>query len=181
MDQNEHEIIKKVLKGDNSAFEQIVINHQQMVYRICFRFMKDIDDAEDISQDIFITIYKKIDKFDFKSSLSTWIYTISVNTCLNKLRAQKRYKTELLDDSRCAFNSLDPTIIAQANEERMLVLSEIDKLNTKSKLIVKLRLLNDNSFVEIGKILNIPVSSARTSFMRSREHLKQILINLRKE
>ena len=181
MDQNENKLIRKVLEGDDSAFEQIVINHQQMVYRICLRFLKDIDDAEDTSQDIFLTIYKKMNGFDFKSSLSTWIYTISVNTCLNKLRAQKRYKTELFDESRCVFEGLDPTLIAEANEEKMHVLSEIDKLNSKSKLIVKLRLFNDKSFVEIGKILSIPVSSARTSFMRSREHLKKIIINLRKE
>lgn len=181
MSLNDNDLVRKVLSGDKDAFEDIIYLYQSMVYRVCLRFMKNREDAEDMSQEVFIQIYRKLGTFNFNSSLSTWIYSICVNVCLNKLKAQGRYKFEQFQNQICISENLSPAEAAEINEEKNHVISEINKLNDKSKAIVKLRLFGEKDFSEIAKLLNIPASSARTSYVRAREYLKKALINFRRE
>jgi RNA polymerase sigma-70 factor, ECF subfamily len=178
---NEEELICRILQGDNSAFEQIIGNYQHMVYHICLRFMKNNEDAEDTAQEVFIKIYKNIHKFKSKSSLATWIYKISVNVCLNKLKSTNKYKSDPIDDNDYVCRGLGPDEVAEINEEKVFIFSEINKLNSTASLVVRLRLFGDKSFNEIAKLLNIPASTARTSFTRSRDYLKKSLANFREE
>jgi RNA polymerase sigma factor, sigma-70 family len=143
--------------------------------------MKNAEDAEDMTQDVFIIIFKNIHKFKFESSLLTWIYKICVNTCLNKLKGSNKYKFEELSDNIPSKYNSNPFNNLEVAEEKAYVLSEIDTLSKKSSMIVKLRLLGDKSFTEIANILNIPISSARTSYTRSRDYLKKSIIKFRKD
>jgi RNA polymerase sigma-70 factor, ECF subfamily len=177
----DNKLIQRIIDGDKSAFEQIVIDYQKLVYSLCFKFMKNAEDAEDMSQEVFITIYKNLHGFRLESSLSTWIYRICVNSCLNKLKLKNKYKTEELQAYEEVYNGPGPVEVVESNEGKESIVSEIDKLKDKAREIVKLRLLDEKTFVEIADILKIPVSSARTSFTRSKAHLRQKIMSFRKE
>ena len=181
MDDHEILLIKRIIAGEKSLYEKIIKDHQAMVYRVCLRFMKNVEDAEDLTQEVFITVYKNLHKFNFKSSLATWMYKICVNTCLSRLKAADKFKTELYEEQDFRESGLDPSLQVVYTEEKDYLLSELEKLDKKSGIIVKMRLLYDKSFVEIGKMLNIPSSSARTNFGRSKVYLRKSIEDFRKE
>lgn len=181
MPQSEYELIKKVLEDDRSSFEQLIVNYEKLVYSICFRFMKNPEDAEDMSQEVFIILYKNLQKFSFKSSLSTWIYRICVNTCLTRLKSLNKEKCDQLTDQEITYKNYDPSTLIEITAEKDFMLAELNKLNEKSRLIAKLRLISDKSFVEIANILHLFVSNTRTNFKRTKDYLKGRIESYRKE
>ena len=86
---NVHEIKKEIKQGKSEYFKELVDKYKDMVFNICFGFVKNKEDAEDITQDVFFTIYKNIKGFKFESKISTWIYRIAVNRSLNHIRKRK--------------------------------------------------------------------------------------------
>ena len=91
-------LIKSALNGDMSAFEELIIQYEKKVYNVALRVLKNPDDAMDISQEVFIKIYKNLDKFDGKASFSTWLYRITTNTCIDELRKRKGKETYSIDN-----------------------------------------------------------------------------------
>ena len=83
MEENQLEQLKN---GDLQAFDQFILTHQAKVIRICFRFVKNKDDAEDIAQEVFIELYKSLSKFREESKVTTWIYRIAVSKSLDHLK-----------------------------------------------------------------------------------------------
>lgn len=83
-------LVKKVLKGETQYFSNLVEKYENRVYKTCYRFVRNEEDALDLAQEVFIKVYNNLAGFKHSSSLSTWIYRISVNTCLNYLRKNNR-------------------------------------------------------------------------------------------
>lgn len=99
-------IVKKVLRGEIQYFSELVDKYESLVYRTCYKFTRNNEDALDLCQEIFIKIYNNLDKFTGASSLSTWIYKISVNTCLNFLRTRDSLVLDTTDlEKTLAWNS----------------------------------------------------------------------------
>lgn len=92
-------LVKKILNGETQYFTELVERYEKKVYRTCYRFVQNNEDALDLSQEVFIKVYNNLTSFKNSSSLSTWIYKVCVNTCLNFLRRKDRL---LLD-----FNSFE--------------------------------------------------------------------------
>ncbi|HOJ10136.1 MAG TPA: sigma-70 family RNA polymerase sigma factor [Clostridiales bacterium] len=174
-------IIEKILKGEQNEFSLIMEKYGQMVYRVCFGFMKNEQEAMDMAQEVFISVYNNLDKFNFKSTLSTWIYRICTNTCLTQLNKLGKIQvcTEYIEPRD--YSCLLPDEVSELKELKELINIQMEKLPDKSKNIVKLRLFNQLSFNEIGEKLNIPSSSARTNFIRSRKRLQKAVNNYSKE
>lgn len=143
--------------------------------------MKNPEDAEDMSQEVFIILYKNLQKFNFRSSLSTWIYRICVNACLSKLKSLNKKKYEQSIDDISEYIGYNPIDLIEITEEKDFMLSELNKLNEKSRLIAQLRLVGDKTFAEIAGMLHISVSSTRTNFKRTRDYLKRRMNIYRKE
>ena len=80
------EVIKLILQGDKEKFRILVEKYQQMVFRTCMGFLHNKDDADDLTQDVFIQVYQSLPRFKGESAFSTWIYRIAVNASLNKIR-----------------------------------------------------------------------------------------------
>ncbi|HPD18988.1 MAG TPA: sigma-70 family RNA polymerase sigma factor, partial [Candidatus Goldiibacteriota bacterium] len=91
------EQVKKAQKGDKKAFDNLITFYRQVVTDICYKYLRNREDALDMAQEVFYSVYKSIGTFEFKSRFSTWIYRICVNLCINKLDKYKRrkyYETE---------------------------------------------------------------------------------------
>jgi len=174
-------IIEKILKSNENEFTLILEKYGQMVYRVCFGFMKNEQEAMDMAQEVFIAAYNNLGRFNFKSRFSTWIYRICVNTCLTQLG--KLGKIQISSDhiERGDYNCLLPEEIFELKELKELLNTEMEKLPDKPRSIMRLRLFNQMSFNEIAKKLNIPSSSARTSYIRSRKRLQKVVDDYNKE
>ena len=94
-------LLRAVRKGDPRAFQQLYEQHAPVVFRVAFRLLGNRLDAEDVTQEVFVTLYRRLGTFDFRSSFQTWCYRITVNACYDKMRKQKRraaYQASYVED-----------------------------------------------------------------------------------
>jgi len=173
--------IERILTGDKSAFKVFVEEYQRLVSHIVFRMISNREDREDTCQEVFLKIYQNLSNFRSESKLSTWIATIAYNTCLNHL--EKR-KILLLDDlsseeqslNRFAENVHRPDQLTDEKEISSILQAEIDKMPLHFKAILTLYHLDEMSYNEIGKILNLPEGTVKSYLFRARRLLKGRLL-----
>lgn len=179
-------LIKKSKKGDIDAFEELIGNYQKKSYNIALKMLKNPEDAMDVSQEALIKVYKSIKKFENKSSFSTWMYRIVVNTCLDFIKKDKKnllyldkpieteegnIKMEVIDDYNTPENLLEKKLT------KKLVKDSINMLKDEYKSIIILRDMEGFSYEEISKILEIPIGTVKSRIKRARDNLKIIIIN----
>lgn len=174
--------VKKVLQGDSEAYEEIVKEYFDFVYKICMGFMRDEQDALDMTQEVFLSVYNSLDKFQNKSKVTTWLYRISANTCLNHLKKMHRFKTCGIDEVEGAKVS-DDSLYKKVEFNDLIdkLDREIDNMGGTTSKIIKLRLFEKRKFEDIAKVLNIPGSTVRAAFTRSKKVLQKLIRNYNRE
>lgn len=176
---SEKRIIKKILTGHGECFEELVEGYKNLIFKTCMEFMKNEQDAMDMSQEVFIRIYNNLDKFEFKCKFTTWVYKICVNTCLTELK--KKYRINLPLEERYDYGSTpSPEEIYEGEELKQLIGEEIDGMSQKKKRILKLRMLGNYTFDKIAEILHLPSSSVRTEYTRAKSQITESLKNYNK-
>lgn len=189
MDQ-EKQLIKKCKEGDISSFELLIESYQQKVYNIALRMLGSQEDASDVAQEVFIKIYKSISNFKEESSLSTWIYRIATNVCLDELRKRKKAKFVSIDtpvqleDGEVSMQmedqGLQPDELVTQKELKEEVQKAISSLKDDHKIVIILRDINGYSYEEIADILGCTLGTVKSRINRARNSLKDILLE-RKE
>jgi len=86
---DERTLVAAFRAGRREAFDEIVVRHRKQVYQLCYRFVRNHEDASDLAQDVFVRAFKGLQRFKGDSSLTTWLYRVGVNTCLNRVAAKK--------------------------------------------------------------------------------------------
>ncbi|HHY83882.1 MAG TPA: sigma-70 family RNA polymerase sigma factor, partial [Clostridiales bacterium] len=185
MMENEKKLLAKAKKGDIEAFEKLVENYQKKAFNIAYRMMGDYDDANDMTQEAFIRVYKSIKNFKEQSSFSTWIYRIITNVCLDELRKRKNASVVSIDedvklddsDVKRQIESDGPTPeeTAERNELKRLVGDAIKDLSDEHRAVIVLRDLRGFSYEEIAGILKCPEGTVKSRISRARQALKDIL------
>ena len=89
-DQNEARLVKRAKQGDMHAFEELIIQHEKIVYNVALRMMNHSEDAKDISQEVFLKLWRTLAQYQFDAAFSTWLYRLTQNVCIDFLRKQKR-------------------------------------------------------------------------------------------
>ena len=172
---SEDVILKMIEKEDPRTFETILSTYKTQVYRTALMILKNEADAEDASQDIFLNIYKSLHKWKGNSALSTWIYRITHNVCIDIIRKRKRNDASPLttynDDGE---ENILPVIDEQADvEEKVIQKSAYGALYAE---VIIFREINNLSYEEISKILSLPQGTVKSRIKRGREALKNLLL-----
>jgi RNA polymerase sigma-70 factor (ECF subfamily) len=185
MEVNEKLLIDKAKAGDIQSFEMLVEKHQKRIFNIALRVIGNHADAADLAQNALIRIYKSIGNFKEESSLSTWIYRITMNVCFDELRRRKNRKLisieqEIqLDDGdvkrQLESESPQPSEAAEKKELKSIVRNAIEQLSDEHKEVIILRDLQAFSYDEIASILDLPVGTVKSRINRARSALKKIL------
>lgn len=184
MDELIREKIKKIKKGDQSSFEDIVSLFQNKIYQHCYRMLGNAHEAEDIAQEAFIRAYMNIDSFDNRRKFSTWLYRIATNLTIDRIRKRKPdyfldaeiKGTEGLDMySQLASKDRLPGEEVESLELQRYIHQEIYGLPPKYRSIIILRYLEEFSLKEISDILDIPLGTVKTRIHRGREALRKKL------
>jgi len=170
------EIISQVLNGDHNAYALLVERYKTYVFTLTFRFTKNREDAEEVSQDIFIKAYRSLADFKGASKFSTWLYTIVNTTCITFLR-KKRLEVHSLDDERTfeLADSQDSGFNANQVEQKSkinMVTRAIALLNPDDAEIITLFYKSEQSLEEIGQILGLEPNTAKVRLHRARTRLK---------
>jgi RNA polymerase sigma-70 factor, ECF subfamily len=173
---DESDLIERFKKGDSTAFEELVRAYQDRVYNLCRYMLRDPRDGQDAAQDVFLKVYRALGSFTPDSSLSTWIYRIAVNTCLDYRRKSRR---EILKHKSLAevSRSAEP-FSPQTHESRdaaETIQQALAQLREKSRAVIVLREIQGLSYEEIARVLHTSVSAVRSRISRAREELRRIL------
>jgi RNA polymerase sigma-70 factor (ECF subfamily) len=174
---SDSEIISQVLRGDHNAYALLVERYKAYVFTLTLRFTKNREDAEEVSQDIFIKAYRYLADFKGTAKFSTWLYTIVNTTCITFLR-KKRLDVQSLDDERTfeVADSQDSGFRANQVEQKSrqnMVNQAIALLNPDDAEIITLFYKNEQSLEEIGQILGLEVNTAKVRLHRARTRLKE--------
>ena len=174
---SDSEIISLVLKGDHNAYALLVERYKSYVFTLTLRFIKSREDAEEVSQDIFIKAYRSLADFKGTAKFSTWLYTIVNTTCITFLR-KKRLDIRSLDDDRTfeVADSQDSGFRANQVEQKSrqnMVNQAISMLNADDAEIITLFYKNEQSLEEISQILGLEVNTAKVRLHRARGRLKE--------
>ena len=181
-------LIRKSQKGDVDAFEKLIKEYKKTAYNIAYRYVNNVQDAEDLSQDAILKAYKSIKSFNMKSSFKTWLYRIVVNTCLDyrkkksidAVSMEKEYSSEF-SEYRIQYkdNSPGPEEMLEKKEQRNYIMHMIDNLDDKLKDAVILRDIQNFSYEEISEILECNLGTVKSRISRGRDKLKEQLILLK--
>jgi len=178
--------IKKAQKGDKKVFERIMTVYRQRITDLCYRYMRNTDEAVDIAQEVFCRAYAELRSFKFKSKVSTWLYRMTVNICLNRrifLKRRRFFETGSLtadeENDERQIDVKDTKHLAdeemETKETRRVIMAEVGNLEPEEKSLVILREIEEMEYEEIAKILKMPVGSVKSKLWRAREKLKQRL------
>lgn len=179
------EIIENILKGNVDSFSELIEKYEKMIYNLAYRILNNYSDAEDVTQEVFLKIYKNIEKCKGKQSIKTWVYTITYNTCIDAIRKNKGKNNISLDknldydDSEYSFElpSNEPTPEAYLlNKESIKdIENAISKLSENNKALIFLRDIKGLSYNEISEVMDMNIGTVKSRLNRARNSLKNIL------
>ncbi|MBM3248702.1 MAG: RNA polymerase sigma factor [Candidatus Omnitrophica bacterium] len=166
-------IINLAAAGDMDSFHQIYKATSGFVYNVAHRVTNSREDAEDVTQEVFLKIHKNLNNFQFRSSFKTWLYRITVNTAINATKKTSKDLSRRADFDK-AIQSLGATpqesgVDKEANELKVKAL--LDKLNPDQRACVVLREMQNLSYEEIARTLKINLNTVRSRLKRARETL----------
>jgi len=168
-------LVDACLAGRRDAFDIIVERHRRAIYRLCYRFVGNHEDASDLTQDVFVRAYRGLRAFRRQSSLGTWLYRIGVNVCLNRVAA-KTPALEPIDEDHPveAPIELPPDRMLRA-ERAMRVRAAIAQLPRKQRATLILRMYHELSHQEIAGVLGSSVGAVKANFFHALSNLKRLL------
>ncbi len=168
------------------VFKYIVGKYQSVIFNTCIGIVHEHDDAKDISQEVFVQLYKSAADFRGDSKISTWLYRIAVNKSLNFIRNNKKHKAVMsfersssADDTRQLQikdqKSVNPQIIQEQQEHKQALKIAIDSLPENQKTAFVLKNFDDNSYKEITEIMEMSLSSVESLIHRAKKNLQKSL------
>lgn len=174
-ERDDRALVAACLEGDRTAFDEIVARHRRTVYQVCHRFVNNPEDANDLAQETFVRAWKGLASFKGTAALSTWMYRIAVNVCLNRVSAA-RPDHEPLDPDRFVDTRTEaPGAALLRGERAAAVRRAIAQLPEKQRATLILRVYHDLSHQEIADILGNTVGAVKANFFHALANLKKTL------
>ena len=178
MTTNDQVYIDSILNGDASAFAVLVDRYKDLVYTLALRMMKHREEAEEAAQDTFIKVYKSLNKFKGDSKFSTWIYRVAYNTCLDRLKKNKRqqYTVAINEYTEHQVKTLDNALDQiEAKEREQAIQDCLALLPSEDSFLLTLYYFEELSLDEIAKIVGLKPNNFKVKLFRSRKKLATIL------
>lgn len=174
-------LVQEVLKGNIDSFNILVNKYELSIIRFIYNTIKDREASEDITQEVFITLYNKLYTFKKEYKFSNWLFRIARNKCIDYVRKYKRlYEANVEEFSDLVSNEISPEQNAEFKEIKRIVEDFIETLNEIDRQIVILRYANDRmTFYDIAGVLNLTESAVKRRYYKAREKFK--IFKLEKE
>lgn len=189
--QEDLSLVKAFQAKERAAFDKLVLKYKDKVFNLCYRFLGNYEEADDCAQEVFIKVYRSLEKFRVESAFSTWLYRIAVNTCKNKVKSLSyRYSKKMvrLDDPKeseensylteIGDESLSPVSELERKEKGLLIQEAIDSLPEEKRTLVVLRDIEGLTYEEIAKITDGNLGTVKSGLARARQELREKLKGL---
>jgi len=175
---NDQHYINLIIEGDTHAFAVLVDRYKNLVFTLSFKMLQNREEAEEVSQDVFIKVYKSLPKFKSESKFSTWLYKITYNTCLDRLRSKKRTTQIVSADDFIEHEVISLINVLDAIQERerkQKIQKCLGLLPGEDNFLLTLYYFEENSLKEISKIMGVNENNLKIKLFRSRIKLAAIL------
>lgn len=178
---DEQKLIALAQQGDQSAFEQLLDRYQKPVYHQALRLLNNPEDAADVTQEVFIKVWRSLPNFRGESEFSTWLHKLTDNTAIDLLRREKKRRGDSsLDDEENplelpADHAQTPHQAAERKELREAVAAAMEELSEEHRSVLVLREINGLSYEQIGEILDLSPGTVKSRLARARISLAKIL------
>ena len=177
-------LIRRAAAKDESAFEQLMLLHQKPVYNICYRMAGNADDALDLSQEVFLKLWRTLEQYQFDAVFSTWLFRLTQNVCIDFLRRKKRQQHVSLtfsgdEDEGKELSVPDPEPLPEErvifNEKQAAIRAAMNALPVDFREILQLRVVQELPYEQIAQIMDLPVGTVKSRLARARLQLKKRL------
>jgi RNA polymerase sigma-70 factor, ECF subfamily len=172
-DADDAALVAACVSGRKEAFDVIVERHRRHVYRLCYRFVGNHEDASDLAQDVFVRAYRGLRTFKGQSSLGTWLYRIGVNVCLNKVGSKAPKEEPIGDQAAARFEH--PAEALMRAERAAEVRAAIARLPRKQRATLILRVYHELPHEQIAGILGSSVGAVKANFFHALNNLRKLL------
>jgi RNA polymerase sigma factor (sigma-70 family) len=179
-------LIERCLKGDQRAWDEIVHLFRRKVFNIAYKFVGRHDEAEDLTQDIFLKLFKSLKTFDRRANFSTWLISVSRNLCIDHYRSMRRehdvvtHDVDVVSLARPAV--IDSPQVALEQRDRVALLrTALDRLAPSLRNAVMLRDIQELSYQEIAEKLGVPEGTVKSRINRGRTELSRQIVRLREQ
>lgn len=192
---SDDQLVQRCRRGEAAAFDALVTRYQRKVLGLCLRHLRGYEEACDLSQDVFVQVFQHLGEFEGRSSFSTWLYRVCLNACYNRLRHLRSggrgagtslegllagregdpdHNPLMRDKDRGALEALERA------EDVELLRRSLEGLEEGQRRVVELVDIEELSYAETAKVLELPINTVRSRLARAREQLKIILTRARK-
>ncbi|HWQ68665.1 MAG TPA: sigma-70 family RNA polymerase sigma factor [Patescibacteria group bacterium] len=180
MREADFELIDRFLQGDGTAFDELVRKRQREVYNLAYRMTRNAEDARDVSQEAFLQVYRNLSRFDRRSSLSTWLYRIVVNLCLNHLNRGSRALYATVDQHPDPVDLSKGSLARLEESEQADALTRaIETLPPQQRASLTLRVHHHLAHREIADILGVSEATAKVHYFHAVQALRRKLAHWR--
>ena len=169
----ERQVIEACQRGEREAFDQLVVRYQRDIYRLCYRYLNNHEDANDVTQEVFLKAWRGIGRFRGKSAFSTWLYRIGVNACLN-VRAARRPGAQDLTETLP-----DPGMGAAQRVEKAQraaqVREAVSRLPEKQRATLILKIYHELTHQEVAQVLGSTVGTVKANLFHALGNLRKLV------
>ncbi len=181
----DHELVRKTLDGDATAYRGLVERYETRIYHVCYGMVRNREDARDMAQDAFIKAYKNLSRFRFQASFYTWLCRIAMNVCIDHLRKQKVRKADAFDEGIATreaggvismeHHKNNPAKDVERKRLYARILAAMDELPELHRQVVVLREMEGLSYKEIAEVLEVPEGTVMSRLYYARKRLQAAL------
>ena len=180
------EVIERCLAGDQAAWEVIVRTHWRKVFNVAYKFVGRHDEAEDLTQDVFLKIFKSLHTFDRRANFQTWLISVSRNLCIDHYRSVRKERQTIdrdvdAADLAPASHDVGPYKLAERHDHRLLLRRALEFLAPPLRIAVLLRDIRELSYQEIAEQLGLPEGTVKSRINRGRLELVRQIRRLQEE
>lgn len=178
MERTDYELVRDCLNGDAEKFTELVERYKKLVYSVAYKFTRDAEEVNDLSQEVFVKIYKSLGRYDPQYKFSTWTVKVATNICLDFVRKKKLNSVPLEEIENYARVESTPETIYIKREKSQRVRAAIEELPEIYRLPIIMYHQKGMSYNEIAEALGKPLSIIKNRIFRARHVLKESLLGV---
>jgi RNA polymerase sigma-70 factor, ECF subfamily len=166
-------LVERYLAGDTAAFDEIMVRYERQIYRVCYRFVDNREDAMDLAQEVFIKAFEHLGTFRRESSLKTWLYRIAMNHCINHVKKHSQEFVEVTEYTGSVHSTVQHQL--EEREQREQFRRLVKMLPPKQKAILEMRINEQLSYEEIARVSGRSISTIKASVFFALEKLRKLV------
>ncbi len=174
-DKSDIELLRAIAQQNHEALAELYQRHAQKVYNTALNLTQNVEDAEEVTQDVFVRVYKKAHQYEQRSQVSTWIYRITVNHSLNQIKKSKRHPNPSELAAEAAVDFVHPGVRLQQKENAQMLYRCVEQLPSRQKAAFVLSYIQGLPRQQVADIMQTSLKSVESLLQRAKQNLRTIL------